>query len=102
MVWLAFSPALGHEQASRRPAVVVSPEAYNRKVGLALFCPVTGQEKSYPFEVPLPSGLPVNGVVLSDHVKNLDWKARRATFACRLPGEVLAEVLGKLGTLIIP
>lgn len=101
VVWLAFSPALGQEQAGHRPAVVVSPAVYNRKVGLALFCPVTGQEKGYPFEVPLPSGLPVNGVVLSDHVKNLDWKARRATFACQLPGEVVAEVLGKLGTLIL-
>lgn len=102
VVWLVFSPALGHEQAGRRPAVVVSPAAYNRKVGLALFCPITAHEKGYPFEVPLPSGLPVSGVVLSDHVKNLDWRARRARFACRLPTEVVAEVLGKLGTLILP
>lgn len=102
VVWLLFSPALGHEQAGRPPAVVVSPAAYNRKVGLALFCPVTGQQKGYPFEVTLPSGLPVSGVVLSDHVKNLDWRARHATFACRLPAEVVDEVLGKLGTLILP
>lgn len=102
VVWLVFSPALRHEQAGRRPAFVVSPAAYNRKVGLALFCPVTTQEKGYPFEVPLPSGLPVSGVVLSDHVKNLDWKARGAAFACRLPAEAVAEVLGKLGTLILP
>lgn len=102
VVWLVFSPAVGHEQAGRRPAVVVSPAAYNRKVGLALFCPVTGQEKGYPFEVRLPSGLSVGGVVLSDHVKNLDWRARRATFAGRLPDEVVGGVLGKLGTLILP
>lgn len=102
VVWLVFSPALGHEQAGRRPAVVVSPAAYNRKVGLALFCPITAQGKGYPFEVPLPSGLPVSGVVLSDHVKNLDWKARRATFAGRLPAEAVAEFLGKLATLILP
>ena len=68
---------------ARRPAVVVSPAAYNRKVGLALFCPVTGQEKGYPFEVRLPSGLSVGGVVLSDHVKNLDWRARPAVSPTR-------------------
>lgn len=102
VVWLAFSPAVGHEQAGRRPAVVVSPAAYNRKVGLGWFCPVTAQQKGYPFEVRLPSGLPIGGVVLSDHVKNLDWRARRAMLACRLPDEVVGEVLGKLGTLIQP
>ena len=102
IVWLAFSPARGHEQAGHRPAVVVSPAAYNRKVGLGLFCPVTTQAKGYPFEVTVPPGLPVSGVVLSDHVKNLDWRARRSRFACRLPAEIMAEVLGKLGTLILP
>jgi len=63
---------------------------------------VTAQEKGYPFEVRVPPGLPIGGVVLSDHVKNLDWKARRATFACHLPDDVVAEVLGKLGTLVRP
>ena len=82
--------------------MVVSPAAYNGKVGLGLFCPVTSQEKRYPFEVRLPSGLPIGGVVLSDHVKNLDWRARRARLACRLPTEVVTEVLSKLGTLIHP
>lgn len=102
VVWLIFSPAVGHEQTGRRPAVVISPAAYNRRVGWGLFCPITAQEKGYPFEVHLPSGLPIGGVVLSDHVKNLDWRARRATLACRLPGDVVGEVLGKLGALISP
>lgn len=100
IVWLKFNPQAGHEQAGHRPALVLSPEAYNRKVGLALFCPVTGQVKGYPFEVHLPVGLPVSGVVLADQVKSLDWKARRAAFCCTLPTETVQEVLNKLGTLI--
>jgi mRNA interferase MazF len=100
VVWLPFPPATGHEQAGQRPAVVLSPAAYNDKVGLGLFCPITSKEKGYPFEVRIPAGLPVAGVVLSDQVKSLDWKARRARLAGRLPTAVIAEVLGKLGTLL--
>lgn len=66
VVWLTFDPQAGHEQAGRRPAVVISPGGYNRRVGLAIFCPVTSQTKGYPFEVQLPPGLEVEGVVLSD------------------------------------
>ena len=100
IVWLTFSPQAGHEQAGHRPAFVLSPEAYNRKVGLALFCPVTSQVKGYPFEVPIPPGHAVAGVILADQVKSLDWKARRAAFCCALPEETTHEVLNKLGTLI--
>lgn len=100
IVWLTFNPQLGHEQSGRRPALVLSPEAYNSKVGLALLCPVTSQVKGYPFEVHLPKGHPVSGVVLADQVKSLDWKARRATFCCAVPKETAQEVLNKLGTLI--
>lgn len=71
VVWLSFSPQAGHEQAGRRPALVVSPASYNRKVGLALLCPITSQVKGYPFEVSLPAGLEVSGVVLSDQIKVL-------------------------------
>jgi mRNA interferase MazF len=78
LVWLHFSPQAGHEQAGRRPALVISPRLYNRRVGLALFCPVTSQVKGYPYEVALPSSLAVAGVVLSDQVKSLDWRARKA------------------------
>jgi mRNA interferase MazF len=93
IVWLA-------EQAGRRPALVLSPAEYNGKVGLALLCPITSKVKGYPFEVAIPNGLVLTGVVLSDQVKSLDWRAGRAAFAARLPeGEVL-EVLGKLGTLL--
>lgn len=80
--------------------MVISPEAYNRKVGLALFCPVASQVKGYPFEVPIPQGHLVSGVVLADQVKSLDWKARRAKYCCEVPEATLQEVLNKLGTLI--
>ena len=102
IVWLAFNPQTGHEQAGRRPALVLSPLPYNRKVGLALFCPVTGQVKGYPFEVAVPDGLEVAGVVLCDQVKSLDWKARRATLICKLPEASLHDVLMKLSTLLAP
>lgn len=100
VVWMTLNPQAGHEQAGQRPAVVLSPSAYNRKVGLALLCPITNQAKSYPFEVAIPAGLPTTGVILADQVKSLDWRARRAVFRHRLPDVVIDEVLQKLGTLL--
>lgn len=100
LVWLAFNPQAGHEQAGRRPALVVSPESYNSKVGLALFCPITSQVKGYPFEVVLPHGLKAAGVVLADQIKSLDWRARKAAYLGRAPAGVVAEVLGKAITLV--
>ena len=99
-IWLDFNPQTGHEQAGRRPAVVVSPEAYNGKVGLALLCPVTSRVKGYPFEVVLPEGLPVRGVILSDQLKSLDWRSRRAEFICTLPESVTQEVFKKVEALL--
>jgi mRNA interferase MazF len=99
-IWLTFTPQAGHEQAGRRPALVLSPVSYNGKTGLALLCPITSQIKGYPFEVAIPDGLAVTGVILSDQVKSLDWRARQAEFIARLPDEVVAEVLAKLGTLL--
>lgn len=100
VVWLDFNPQTGHEQAGRRPAFVLSPASYNRKVGLALFCPVTNKSKGYPFEVDVPVGLEVTGTVLADQIKNLDWNARNATFICRLPDETIEQVLEKSATLL--
>ncbi len=100
IVWIDFSPQVGHEQAGRRPALVVSPAPYNGKVGLAVLCPITSRAKGYPYEVALPAGLRVQGVVLSDQVKSLDWQARRVELACAAPPSVTAEVLAKLATLI--
>ena len=100
VVWIALNPQAGHEQAGRRPAVVVSPRSYNAKVGLGLFCPITSRAKGYPFEVTLPRDLAVQGVVLADQVKSLDWRARRAELAGRLPDDKCAEVVGKLATVL--
>jgi mRNA interferase MazF len=100
LIWLDFSPQAGHEQAGRRPALVLSPEGYNRKTGLAIACPITHRAKGYPFEVPLPAGLAIAGVVLSDHVRNIDWRARRAEPAGKADEETFAEVMGKLSALL--
>jgi mRNA interferase MazF len=101
-VWISFDPRVGHEQVGRRPAVVLSPEAYNGKVGLAILCPITNQVKGYPFEVVIPPDCKVSGVVLADQAKSLDWRVRKAEFICALPKEVILEVLDKLGTLLSP
>jgi mRNA interferase MazF len=100
LVWLQFTPHAGHEQAGHRPAVVLSPRNYNRKSGLALFCPVTGQVKGYPFEVRLHGALPIKGVVLCDQIKSLDWSARQIKLAAKLPAETMDEVLAKARTLL--
>ena len=100
VVWLSFTPRAGHEQAGHRPALALSPEAYNLKVGLAVFCPITTQIKGYPFEVPLPSGLKASGVILSDQVRSLDWQAREARFCCKVSAATLEEVLKKLNVLL--
>jgi mRNA interferase MazF len=100
IVWVEFNPQAGHEQAGHRPALVLSPASYNGKVGLAILCPITSQVKGYPFEVKIPDGLEVSGAILSDQVKSLDWKARKAEFACKLPSVTFNEVVQKLSTLI--
>jgi mRNA interferase MazF len=100
VVWITLNPQAGHEQAGRRPAVVLSPGAYNGKVGLALLCPVTNQVKGYPFEVLIPEGLAVSGVILADQVKSLDWRAREVELACKLSAETMQEVLQKAAVLL--
>ena len=100
LIWLSFDPQAGREQAGRRPALVLSPAAYNEKTDLALVCPVSSRVKGYPFEVALPEGLAISGVVLSDHLKSLDWKQRKAEFVARVPAEVVSEVLARLGPLL--
>ncbi|MEO5926765.1 MAG: endoribonuclease MazF [Bryobacteraceae bacterium] len=99
-VWLTFDPQAGHEQAGRRPALILSPKAYNQKAGLALACPVSTRVKGYPFEVAVPDGGRVSGVVLSDQVKSLDWKERRVEHAGKAPGAVVEEVLARLAPLL--
>jgi len=100
VVWITLNPQSGHEQAGRRPAVVLSPGIYNEKVELVILCPITNQIKGYPFEVIIPEGLPVSGVILADQIKSLDWRVRDAEWICALPPRVVIEVMQKLGTLL--
>ena len=100
VIGITLNPQAGHEQAGRRPALVLSPSSYNGKVGLAILCPVTSQMKGYPFEVTIPPGSKLDGVVLADQVKNLDWRVRKAEFICKLPRETISEVLDKLAALL--
>ncbi len=99
-VWLNFSPQIGHEQKGRLPAIVISPEKYNEKVGLLLACPITTRIKHYPFEIIIPQGCDVSGAILSDQVKSVDWRARDAEFICEVQEEAVDEVLRKLSTVV--
>ena len=99
LVWLQFNPQSGHEQAGRRPALTLSPKAYNQKVGLAIFCPVTSHEKGYPFEVKIKEEK-IQGVILADQVKSLDWKEREAKFIVNAPLTVINDVIELLSTLV--
>lgn len=100
LIWLDFNPKTGREQAGFRPALVLTPREYNRKTSLAVLCPITSQIKGYPFEVALPLKLPLQGVVLVDHLKNLDWHQRRAEFKGKVPSATMAEVLAKVAALL--
>ena len=102
IVWLRFDPHAGHEQRGRRPALVISPSAYNRKVGLALFCPITSVVKGYPFEVELPEEVEAGGAVLADQIKSLDWRVRHAERWCAVPASVVEETTARILVLVNP
>ena len=95
-IWITLDPQAGHEQQGRRPAVVLSPRAYNNSAGLVVACPITSRVKGYPFEVVIPSGLAVDGAILSDQVKSLDWRVRKATRKGTVSAEELADVRAKI------
>jgi len=99
IVWLNFTPQAGHEQQGTRPAIIISPKIYNNKTNLALCCPITSNEKGYPFEVQV-KGKKIDGVILSDHLKNLDWKARKVKFIEKASFTVLNQCIEKLSILI--
>ncbi len=92
IVWLNFTPQTGHEQRGKRPALILSPKIYNKKTSLCICLPITSKIKGYPFEVGLPKGLEVEGVILSDQIKNLDFVAREIDYICEAPHEVLVTV----------
>ena len=98
IVWVNFTPQAGHEQAGHRPALVLSPAAYNNKTSLMICCPMTTQLKDYPFEVLIEGDPP--SVVLADQLKNLDWRVRKATRKGKVSAEELAEVRAKIFALI--
>ena len=100
LIWLTFDPQVGHEQRGRRPALILSPRVYNSKARLAIACPITSHAKGYPFEVPLPPEGKIAGVILADHVKNLDWQARRAVFEAKAPADVITDVRERLRVLL--
>jgi mRNA interferase MazF len=99
IVWLDFNPQTGHEQKWKRSAIVISPEEYNRKVKLGLFCPITSQEKGYPFEVKIRNRK-INGVVLSDQIKSLDWAKRNIEYIIKATKEEIRGVVEKINILI--
>ena len=99
IVWLTFDPQAGHEQAGRRPALCLSPESYNEKTFLGIFVPITSRVKGYPFEVSV-KGRRIHGVILSDQVRNLDWKARKAEFIEKCPDNTLEETVKKLSMVL--
>lgn len=100
LIWLTFRPQAGREQSGRRPALVLSPVAYNGRSGLAVVCPITSRVKGYPFEVQVPEGESITGVVLADHLKSVDWRVREAEYAAAAPAAVLAEVSAKVRVLL--
>ena len=100
IVYIQFNPQAGREQSGRRPALVLSPKEYNEKSGLALMCPITNQQKGYPFEVPV-QGKRISGVVLSDHLKSIDYSARQSDFAEKISEESLSNVIDKVQLLIV-
>ena len=100
IVWLNFTPQVGHGQAGHRPALVLSPASYNGKTSLMLCCPITSQIKRYPFEVALSDNLPVIGAVLADQVKSVDWKARQAKKKSKASNDIVEAALGLVRTLL--
>ena len=98
-MWLDFNPGSGHEQKGKRPAVVISPKEYNEKVGLGLFCPITSKIKGYPFEVRIENDN-INGVVLADQIKSLDWKERGTEYIAKMTPEKMNEITDKISVLI--
>ena len=99
VVWTDFNPQAGREQAGKRPALVLSPRAYNSKTGLAVMVPITSHIKGYPFEVAI-SVKSVEGVVLADHLKNLDWQSRGVSFIGKASASALDRVTANIAALL--
>lgn len=99
-VYLNFTPHAGTEQGGRRPALVLSPKQFNIATGLMLACPATNQVKGSPWEVTIPRGVKITGVVLSDHIRSVDWIVRNATYYADATDEIMDEVLGRIEAIL--
>jgi len=99
LVWLDFDPQAGHEQAGKRPAIILSGSAYNARIGLCIACPITSKTKGYPFEVDI-KGKRISGIVLSDQVKSLDWRQRDIGFVEKASQSALDSVVDNIQLLI--
>jgi mRNA interferase MazF len=100
LVWTEFSPHLGHEQAGRRPAIVLSPRLFHERSPMTIVCPVTSRERGWPTEVKLPPDLPVSGVVLVDQIRSIDRTVRHFEIAGQAPRSVLDEIDARLAPLL--
>ncbi|MCH1626446.1 endoribonuclease MazF [Fredinandcohnia quinoae] len=100
LVYLNFNPQAGHEQAGTRPAIVLSPKSFNEVTGFSIVCPITRQQKGYPFEVALPNGLGIEGVILTDQVKSLDWRARNFSIKGQVPKDIVEDCLNLIHTFL--
>ena len=100
VIWLHFDPQAGHEQAGHRPALVLSPKAYNGRTGLCLVVPITNQGKGYPFELSLPTSCQTTGFALCDQVRSIDWKARMAALKEKAGQDFVREVLARFMPLL--
>ena len=100
IVWINFTPQAGHEQRGKRPALILSPKIYNEKTSLCVCLPITSKIKGYPFEVSLPKNLPIQGVILSDQIKNLDFSAREVSFVCKVDVNIIKLVQKNIWALV--
>lgn len=103
VVWIDFNPQTGHEQAGRRPAIVLTTKDFNDKTSLMVLCPITRssvRERRNPFAIAIPEGLEVDGFILADQIRTMDWRARRAEYICSLPTETVDAVLQRIGVLL--
>ena len=101
IIWIDFDPQSGNEIQKRRPALVISSHIYNSTaMNLALVCPITSTRRRNPFEIEIPEGLEIKGVILADQAKSMDWRERRATFICEAPEETIHRVLRTIEALL--
>lgn len=100
LIYLDFNPQAGTEQAGRRPALVISPERFNRITGYASVCPISRTKRKWGFHIPIPSGFNVKGVIIVDQIKNLDWKTRNAEIKGKIPNDLVNKVVQTVHTFI--